>query len=142
MSAHLDSTVDKENVGPAGKPARLQQGAGLSSGGRRVLARRDNLLPAEGLSTGKHHALKDGLKLWKQETPQSTARLVQTPAMAQVGHSIFQDGHLKCGLMETPRSRTSLSLRQCTILPCNFICCRWPKDSAAAAVNRQPWAAG
>ena len=93
MSAHIDSTIDKENVGPAGKPARLQQGAGLSSGGRRVLARRDNLLPAEGLSTDKYLAPKEGLKLWKQVTPQSTARLAPTPAMAQVGLPIFQDEH-------------------------------------------------
>jgi hypothetical protein len=94
MSTLLDSTVDKENVGPTGKSARSQQGAGLSSGGRRVLARRDNLLPAEGLGTDKHLAVKDGLKLWKQETPQSTATLAPTPGMAQVGLPILQDGYL------------------------------------------------
>ena len=80
MSAHVDSKVDKENVVPTGKSARGQPCAGLSAGGRKVLARRDNLPLQEGLSTIKQHALKP----WRQETPQSTARLALTPGMAQV----------------------------------------------------------
>ena len=77
----MDSEVNKENLVPAGKPARAQAGAGLSAGGRRVLARRDNLPLQESLSAIKQQALKP----WRQETPQSTARLAPTPGLAQVG---------------------------------------------------------
>ena len=68
MSAHIENvSVDKENVGPTGRPFRTHAPVGLSSGGRKVLGRRDNTLPEACPSTGKHQLSKIGMKPSNQE---------------------------------------------------------------------------
>lgn len=46
----LRDAMDKENVGPAGKPVRALH---LGSVGRKILGRRDNTLPQDCLSIQK-----------------------------------------------------------------------------------------
>lgn len=76
----LQDSMDKENVGPAGRPLRVQPFSGLGSVGRKVLGRRDNTLPQESFSTQKLSSLKPRTL----GTPGCGGKLLATPTSVQV----------------------------------------------------------
>lgn len=76
----LQDSMDKENVGPAGRPLRVQPFSGLGSVGRKVLGRRDNTLPQESFSTQKLSLLKPRTL----GTPGCGGKLLATPTSVQV----------------------------------------------------------
>ena len=76
----VQDIMDKENVGPAGRPLRVQPFSGLGSVGRKVLGRRDNMLPQESLSTQKLPPLKPR----NLGTPGFGCKSLATPTSVQV----------------------------------------------------------